>query len=51
MKILNTIIQLRRDNENNYPVDYVPRLGEVLLIDTPSKGLQAKVGNGTSTFG
>lgn len=50
MKILNTIIQLRRDNENNYPVDYVPRLGEVLLIDTPSKGLQAKVGNGTSTF-
>lgn len=50
MKIINTIIQLRRDNEFNYPTTYVPRNGEVLLIDTPTKGLQVKVGNGTSTF-
>ena len=50
MKTINTIIQLRRDNEFNYPTTYVPRNGEVLLIDTPTKGLQAKVGNGTSTF-
>lgn len=50
MKTINTIIQLRRDNEFNYPTTYVPRNGEVLLIDTPTKGLQVKVGNGTSTF-
>lgn len=50
MKTINTIIQLRRDNEFNYPATYVPRNGEVLLIDTPTKGLQVKVGNGTSTF-
>lgn len=49
-KKIKTIIQLRRDNESNYPSEYIPRLGEVLLIDTPSKGLQAKVGNGLSTF-
>lgn len=50
MKTINTIIQLRRDNEFNYPTTYVPRNGEVLLIDTPTKGLQVKVGNGISTF-
>ena len=38
MKTINTIIQLRRDNEFNYPTTYVPRNGEVLLIDTPTKG-------------
>ena len=52
-KVLNTIIQLRRDNYNNYNKianTFIPRKGEVLLVDTARDGLRAKVGDGVSTY-
>ena len=52
-KVLNTIIQLRRDNYNNYNKianTFIPRKGEVLLVDTARDGLRAKVGDGVKTY-
>ena len=49
MKILNAIIQLRRDSENNFAKienSFIPANGEVVLIDTNLNGLRAKVGDG-----
>lgn len=53
MKTINTIIQLRRDNEYNFDKiknSFVPANGEVVLVDTAKDGLRAKVGNGVSTY-
>ena len=53
MKTLNAIIQLRRDNEYNFEKiknSYIPLNGEIVLVDTASNGLRAKVGDGVSTY-
>ena len=52
MRMLNAIIQLRRDSENNFEKikdTFIPMNGEVILVDTRN-GLRAKVGDGTSTY-
>lgn len=43
---------LRRDNDYNYDQypEYIPLKGEVLLVDVVGKGLQAKVGDGVTTY-
>lgn len=49
MRILNAIIQLRRDSESNFDKikdTFIPANGEVVLIDTNLNGLRAKVGDG-----
>ena len=51
-KNIKSIIALRRDTEANWNIiadSFVPLLGEVCFVDT-SKGLRAKVGDGTSYF-
>lgn len=48
-KVLEAIVQLRRDNEFNFePIanSFIPANGEVVLIDTRRDGLRAKVGDG-----
>ena len=50
---LNTIIQLRRDNDYNFEKvknTFIPANGEVVLVDTARDGLRAKVGDGFSTW-
>ena len=52
MKILNAVIQLRRDNETNFEKikdTFIPLNGEVVLVDT-SNGLRAKIGTGTTKY-
>ena len=52
MKILNAIVQLRRDSENNFDKikdSFVPMNGEVVLVDTRN-GLRAKVGDGKTNY-
>ena len=52
-KILNAVIQLRRDNDYNFERiknSFIPANGEVVLVDTAKEGLRAKVGNGYSTY-
>lgn len=47
------IVQLRRDNEYNYDkiADvFIPRNGEICLVDTPKDGLRAKCGDGVSVW-
>lgn len=51
--ILNSTIQLRRDNEYNFEKvknSFIPANGEVVLVDTAREGLRSKVGNGVSTY-
>jgi hypothetical protein len=51
--ILNSTIQLRRDNEYNFEKvknSFIPANGEVVLVDTARDGLRSKVGNGVSTY-
>lgn len=51
---LNTIIRLRRDNQNNYDKvkdTFIPANGELCLVDTLRDGLRVVCGNGISTFG
>ena len=53
MNVLNAIIQLRRDNDYNFEKvknSFIPANGEVVLVDTATEGLRAKVGDGYSTF-
>ena len=50
-KILKTIIQLRRDTEANWKKiedSFIPKKGEVCLVDTSNKGLRAKIGDGVT---
>lgn len=52
-RTIKTRIQLRRDTEANYELiknSFIPLKGEIVLVDTASDGLRAKVGNGTSAF-
>lgn len=52
-KIIPAIIRLRRDNDYNFEIikdTFVPANGEVILVDTASDGLRAKVGDGYSTY-
>ena len=54
LKLLNTIIKLRRDNDYNYAKvkdTFIPAKGEVCLVDTAKLGLCAVVGDGVSTYG
>ena len=51
--IFNGIIRLRRDNDYNYEKikhSFIPQNGEVCLVDTSTRGLRAKVGDGKTTF-
>lgn len=53
-KILNVVLQLRRDNDYNYQKSantFIPLEGEVCLVDTAKQGLCVIVGDGTSTYG
>lgn len=52
-KIMQAVIQLRRDNDYNFERikdTFIPANGEVVLVDTARNGLRAKVGNGYNTF-
>ena len=52
MKVLNAIIQLRRDSETNFEKikdSFIPANGEVVLVDTKD-GLRPKVGNGNLSY-
>jgi hypothetical protein len=52
-KMIESIIRLRRDNDYNYERiknTFVPASGEVVLVDTATNGLRAKVGDGFSTY-
>ena len=50
---INAVIRLRRDNDYNFESikdTFVPANGEVILVDTATTGLRAKVGDGYSTY-
>lgn len=50
---ISAIMRLRRDNDYNYELikdRFVPASGEVVLVDTATTGLRAKVGDGFSTY-
>ena len=51
-KKFNVILRLRRDNYFNYDTkpDFVPKSGEICLVDTARNGLRAKVGDGTTRY-
>jgi hypothetical protein len=54
MKEFNTILQLRRDNDYNYEKvknTFVPKKGEICLVDTARSGLRAVCGDGQTLFG
>lgn len=47
-------ISLRRDNDYNYnkiAEKFIPKKGEVCLVDTAKSGLRAVVGDGVTTYG
>lgn len=51
--IFEAVIRLRRDNDYNFERikdTFIPANGEVVLVDTATDGLRAKVGNGYNTF-
>ena len=52
-KIIDVILQLRRDNDYNYKKvenTFVPAKGEVCFVDTARNGLRAKVGDGVRAW-
>lgn len=52
-KTIKTIIALRRNTEQFYETvknTFIPRKGEVVLVDTASEGLRSKVGDGVTTY-
>lgn len=54
MNKISTIIQLRRDNDYNFERVkdiFIPASGEIVLVDTASTGLRAKVGDGYTPYG
>lgn len=54
LKLVNSVIKLRRDNDYNYEKvknTFIPGRGEVCLVDTSNLGLCAVVGDGASTYG
>lgn len=51
---INAVLRLRRDNDYNYSKikdSFIPKNGEICLIDTAKDGLRAVCGDGSSTFG
>lgn len=53
-KVLDVVIQLRRDNDYNYNAvkdTFIPLDAEVCLVDTAKQGLCAIIGDGVSTYG
>ena len=42
--------KVRRDNEFNYPNDFVPELYEICFVDTVDTGLRAKLGDGVTQW-
>ena len=53
-KVLDVVLQLRRDTEANYALvadTFVPANGEICLVDTVNDGLRFKVGDGVTAFG
>ena len=53
MKVLNSSIALRRDNDYNYAKvaeKFIPAYGEICLIDTARSGLRAVCGDGVTPF-
>ena len=54
MSRISASIQLRRDNDYNFESvkdTFIPMNGEVVLVDVPSIGLRAKVGDGYTPYG
>ena len=52
-KTIKTIIALRRNTEAFFETvknTFIPRKGEVVLVDTASDGLRSKVGDGVNTY-
>ena len=52
-KTIEASIRLRRDNDFNFEKikdTFIPLNGEVVLVDTATTGLRAKVGDGISTY-
>lgn len=53
-KIINAVIACRRDNDYNYAkvaTTFIPKSGEICLVDTSRQGLCAIVGDGSATYG
>ncbi len=42
--------KVRRDNEYNYPDDFIPELYEICFVDTVDEGLRAKLGDGVTQW-
>ncbi len=40
----------KRDNHYNYADDFIAKKGQVCFVDTPSDGLQVKVGDGVTQW-
>ena len=52
-KIINAVIACRRDNDYNYAkvaTTFIPKSGEICLVDTSRQGLCAIVGDGSATY-
>ena len=53
-KTINVVIACRRDNDYNYAkvaTTFIPKSGEICLVDTSRQGLCAIVGDGSATYG
>ena len=53
-KIVNAVIACRRDNDYNYAkaaTTFIPKSGEICLVDTSRQGLCVIVGDGSATYG
>ena len=49
-----TVIKIRRNNDYNYEKvkdTFIPKHGELCLVDTLKSGLRVKCGDGISTYG
>ena len=54
IKRVEAIFKLRRDNDYNYEKvkdSFIPKKGEICLVDTAKQGLCVIVGDGVSTYG
>ena len=52
-KIIKAVIACRRDNDYNYAkvaTTFIPKSGEICLVDTSRQGLCAIVGDGSATY-
>lgn len=54
IKTFEVVFKLRRDNDYNYEKvkdSFIPKKGEICLVDTARQGLCVIVGDGVSTYG